>query len=216
MEVLKEVPEELKPEIAENLAARFQGKGDFGLAIDVMQTLLGEKVNQNIVYWDVMISQALEEDSGTQAIEVLRDAVAANPENSELRTSLARRYSSILSIRNEFASALAACKIWFGEKYDRDTTTLNDLAYNRALAAVELDQALIDINEALGYRPEAPDLRDTRAWVYFQLGRYEEALLDADFSVKAAERPSLSNWLLSFAGAPESLPPPEDNPTLNK
>ena len=192
MDVLKEVPDERRPEIAERLARQFGSKGDFALAADVMRVLLGEKTNQNITYWDVMISQALEEGGGAQAIQVLRDAIAANPNNSELRIVLAREFALILSDRDDFASALEAYKLWFGEKYDRDVTTLNALAYGRALANVELDQALIDIDDALGYRPDDPDLRDTRAWVYYQMGRYEEALLDANFSVKAKESPSIS------------------------
>lgn len=193
-DVFKDVPEERKPEIADRLASQFASKGDFAQAADVMRVLLGEKANQNIIYWDVLISRALEKESEARAIEVLREAIAANPDNSNFRTRLAGQYAYILSKREDFASSLEAYKIWFGEKYDRDISTLNTLAYGRALANVELDQALTDINEALSYHPEDPDLRDTRAWVYCQLGRYEEALLDADFSVKAKESPSFSSW----------------------
>lgn len=195
LEVLKEVPEERKLEIAERLARQFGVKGDFALAADVMRVLLGEQARQNVIYWDVVISQALEEEGGTKAIELLREAIAANPNNDALRIPLARQFALVLSDRDEFGPAIEAYKLWFGEKHDRDVTTLNALAYGRALANIELDQALIDINEALSYRPDDADLRDTRAWVYYQLGRYEEAFVDADFSVKAKENPSISGWM---------------------
>ena len=195
LEVLKEVPEERKQEIAERLARQYGIKGDFALAAEVMRVLLGERAEGNVIYWDIMVSQALEEEGGAKAIQVLQEAIAANPENAPLRIILARQFALILSDRDEFGPALEAYKLWFGEKHDRDVTTLNALAYGRALANVELDQALNDINEALSYQPDDPDLRDTRAWVYYQLGRYDEAFADADFSVKAKESPSLKGWV---------------------
>ncbi len=194
MDVLKEVPEERKLEIAERLARLYGSKGDFALAAEVMRTLLGENVKQNIIYWDVRISQSLEEVSEAKAIETLQEAIEANPGNLELQRYLAEEFALILDKREDFASTLEAYKLWYGEKHDRTVETLNALAYARALANVELDQALTDINEALGYRPEDPALRDTRAWVYYRMGRYEEAFADADFSVKAVERPSIVNW----------------------
>jgi len=194
-DIFKQVPEDSKLEIAEQLARQFGSKGDFALAADVMRTLLGEQVNRRIIYWDVMISRALTEESEAKAIQTLRDAITANPDNSTLRILLAEEFASILDKREDFTSTLEAYKLWFGEKYDRTVYRLNALAYGRALANVELDQALVDIDEALGHRPDDPELRDTRAWVYYQLGRYEEAFLDADFSVKTRERPSISSWL---------------------
>ncbi len=222
MEFLKEVPAERKAEIAEKLASQFASKGDFVLAGDVLEFLLGEKAKQNFYYWDSLVSQTLEDESGSKAIEVLRVAVAANPNDSDLRTRLAAKYQKILSSRNEFAETLEACKILFGEKYDRDTVTLNALAYVRALANAELDKALIDIDEALGYHPNSPELRDTRAWVYYQMGRNDDALLDADFSVKAFENPSVSSffqgfieWLEGAVGSPVTKPL-EDAPTQSQ
>lgn len=194
-DVVKEVPEGKKAKTAELLARQFEEGGDFALAAEVMRVLLGEKVNENITYWRVLISQALVEEDEAKGFEILREAIEANPNNPQVRTRLGALYATTLAMREDFALTLEAYKLWYGDKYDRDINTLNSLAYARALAKVELDLALTDINEALGYRPEDPNLRDTRAWVYFQLGRYDEALLDADFSVKALELPSLSNWI---------------------
>ncbi len=194
MDVLHEVPEERKQEIAEKLARLFGSTGDYALAAEVMRVLLGGNVNQSVVYWDVLISQALEEAGESRAIERLREAISANPDRPELRKPLAEKFATILERREDFASTLEAYKLWFGEKYDRTVTNLNQIAYARALANEELDEALIDIDEALGYRPDDPSLRDTRAWIYYRLGRYEEALADADFSVKALEVPSIANW----------------------
>ncbi len=60
---------------------------------------------------------------------------------------------------------------------------LNTLAYFRSLAVKDLDKALVDVEIALANLPPGSDearamFLDTRAWVLFNLGRHEEALVD--------------------------------------
>ena len=196
-DIFREVPQASKLQIAEQLAKQYFDRGDFALAVDVMQVLLGEEANQRTIYWKTMVYRDLMEVSEAKAVQTLRDAIATYPDKAKLRTLLASELAYLLEIREDFTSTLEAYKIYIGEKYDRTVYNLNALAYHRALANVELDQALIDIDEALGYQPDASDLRDTRAWIYFQLGRYEEAFVDADLSVKTYETPSMWRWLES-------------------
>ena len=192
-EIFKDVPADRRSQVAEQLAKQYFGLGDFGLAAEVMQILLGEEASKQRIYWLSLIYQDLLEVSEAKAVQTLQAAMASNPENPKFR-ELANQIAETLSLRDDFASTLEAHKLWLGEKFDRNANNLNSYAYARALAKVELDQALVDINEALGFYPNEPALRDTRAWVYYQLGRYEEAFADADFSVKAQETPSMTNW----------------------
>jgi len=60
---------------------------------------------------------------------------------------------------------------------------LNQLAYARALAKVELDEALENINRALDIRPNEPSYLDTRGYIYYLKQEYEPALEDLDKSV---------------------------------
>lgn len=55
---------------------------------------------------------------------------------------------------------------------------LNYRAYMHAERGLELDQALKHINEALEARPDSAAFTDTRGWIYFMQGRYEEARVD--------------------------------------
>jgi tetratricopeptide (TPR) repeat protein len=55
---------------------------------------------------------------------------------------------------------------------------LNYLAYMWAERGMEIDQALIYVNEALGYHPDSPAFLDTRGWIYFMQGSVEEARID--------------------------------------
>ncbi len=125
---------------------------------------MGADAEKWIDYWDLRILAAYRSDGAARAVEVLREAAAANPEDKSIASRLGEHYGTIWSIDNEFDAALDALMIGFGEKYTRDKVTLNALAYTRALALRDLDQALIDINEALSYAPDDPMLRDTRAW----------------------------------------------------
>jgi tetratricopeptide (TPR) repeat protein len=206
-ELLKEVPDERKTEMGATLARDLGNRGEFELAAEVLHSLLGEEALKNIFYWDAKISAALNSQGAASAIIALREAVETNPNNTQLREVLAEQYALILAAKNEFDSALEAYKILFGEKYARDVVTLNTLAYSRALAHVELDEALVDIDKALSFQPKEPGMRDTRAWVLYHMGRYEEALVDADFAVKEMERPTLMNWLQSQLESPAIAPP---------
>jgi tetratricopeptide (TPR) repeat protein len=192
-EIFADVPDDRRPQVAEQLARHYFVNGDYGLAADVMQELLGEEANRQGIYWNAKIYRDLMEVGEAKAIQTLQAAIASNPEDSEMR-NLAEDLAHILELRDDFAATLAAYKLSLGDKFVRSANNLNSLAYARALAKVELDQALIDIDEALSYHPNESALRDTRAWIYYQLGRYEEALVDADFSVTAKESPSILNW----------------------
>ena len=192
-EIFKDVPADRRSQVAEQLAKQYFSLGDFGLAAEVMQILLGEEASKQRIYWLSLIYQDLLEVSEAKAVQTLQSAMTSNPENPKFR-ELANQIAETLSLRDDFASTLEAYKLWLGEKFTRNANNLNSYAYARALAKVELDQALVDINEALVYYPNEPALRDTRAWVYYQLGQYEEAFADADFSVKAQETPSMMNW----------------------
>ncbi len=66
-------------------------------------------------------------------------------------------------------------------------SALNGLAYAQALANIDLDEALTKINEALDLAPNEPALLDTRGFVLYRRGEYEEALRDMDRAVKGMD-----------------------------
>ncbi|HEY2412698.1 MAG TPA: hypothetical protein VGI40_10670 [Pirellulaceae bacterium] len=66
-------------------------------------------------------------------------------------------------------------------------TALNGLAYAQALANVDVDEALKNVDEALELVPKEPNILDTRGFVYFRRGDYESALKDLDRAVKGLD-----------------------------
>lgn len=84
-----------------------------------------------------------------------------------------------------------------GLQREGDPEPLNNRAYARAIANVELDEALEDIERALAAMPASklvaplldprPSYLDTRAFVLYRLGRYEPALADMEAAMPPAE-----------------------------
>lgn len=70
---------------------------------------------------------------------------------------------------NAFEKALAAD--------NKNVTVLNNYAYYLALRKESLDKALSMIDLALKIEPDNGGYRDTKAWVLFQQGKYDEALV---------------------------------------
>ena len=77
---------------------------------------------------------------------------------------------------------------WMGNR----AQALNHLAYARALAKLELPEALSQIDEALNLAGNEPAYLDTRGFARYQNGQYDLAFQDLDPAVKGYE------YLLAF------------------
>lgn len=157
-------------------------------------------------YWLLRTEQAMASAPG-EVEKVIREAVARDKSNFKIGINAAMRLSQNSLFAEAAAVLEASCVDGLRDSYE----ILNHLAYYRALATSDLDQALRDINQALEQRPDDPAVRDTRAWVLFQMGKPHEAIKDADFAVKEFDNASVSEfygetlgWLEErLAGPPE-------------
>jgi len=71
----------------------------------------------------------------------------------------------------------------------RDPLPFNARAYGRALAGVELEGALEDVEQAILFDTAGnnPAFLDTRGYIHYLLGHYEQALQDLNQAIKHAE-----------------------------
>jgi tetratricopeptide (TPR) repeat protein len=138
---------------------------------------------QELDYWHVRLKMALKTDNDT-AIRVLYEAAAVN---ENFRTLAINAFVE-LEKRRDFKNALEALVLYYIKTSSKklDAEILNQLAYLRALAQVDLENALQDIDQALKNSPSRWEYRDTRAWILFQLGRLPEALEEANAAVKGS------------------------------
>lgn len=131
-------------------------------------------------YWLLRAEQALA-SSPSEVAAVIASAVARDKSNFDIGYRFAQR----LAQHAYFSEAVAVLEAALVGELRQIPVMLNELAYFRALAAIDLDRALDDVDQALADSPNAPDLRDTRAWVLFQMGKPQQAIEDVDFAVQA-------------------------------
>lgn len=127
-------------------------------------------------YWGVYLKlvngNPSRDDSTASLIQELRDAIAENSQNRLAGNWLVE----LLSEQGRFSEALECVKLTLGDDGPQDAIEQNQLAYYRALANTELEEALKDIDSALRDLPDEPSFLDTKAWILYRLKRFDEAL----------------------------------------
>jgi tetratricopeptide (TPR) repeat protein len=166
-------------------------------------------------YWLFSVKRSIQE-TPEQTVDVVRQAIQQNGQN----WGIGIYAGDVLYNQGDFKAAVDVLELAYDGPLRHNTMALNQLAYFRSLAAIDLDEALEDIEIALGLDPDNAAYRDTRAWVLFQMGKPLEALSDANFAIEALapadEEPadgvssdwfSWNDWLAwlddSLAGRPE-------------
>lgn len=117
-----------------------------------------------------------------RAVEVAADEqrVAVHAARSEIHLKM-RRWDAAL---DDWKRIAALSEQWPGAL--RPAVILNSLAYMRALAKTELEQALEDIELAIRQAGDNAAFLDTRGYVHYQLGNYRKALSDLTRAVELA------------------------------
>lgn len=113
----------------------------------------------------------------------------ADEENPALMTQL---YSSLGDVYNAL-DMHAESDVAYEEAIATDTANayaLNNYAYYLALRKEKLDQAEAMAGQAVRLAPDVEHYEDTYAWVLFQMGRYDEALVWIQRAIKSADEPS--------------------------
>ncbi len=114
------------------------------------------------------------------AITYLRRSLDLEEENSEAWGHLAMIYSS----RDMIATSDAAYERAL--EYDPyNANFLNNYAYSLAERGKRLEKALMMAEMALDAEPENESFLDTRGWIYYKMGEYDEALEDIRKAVDA-------------------------------
>jgi len=103
-------------------------------------------------------------------------------ENPAIRSEAAFAISSLLSNRKKFDDAARILTVNLPPLEERTAVQNNQMAYMRALAGKDLEQALIEIDMAIK-TAENESFLDTKGWVLHRMGRNEEALVVMDKSL---------------------------------
>jgi tetratricopeptide (TPR) repeat protein len=137
-------------------------------AISLLEDRLGETVARPELYI-YLSSLYLARDEHEAALSVLNKAVEAYPDHAELT------YQKGLVLEGMGESSRAAAIMQQTLRLDPDhVEALNFLAYSYAERGRNLEEALRMARRALELRNQG-HIMDTLGWVYFKLGRFDEA-----------------------------------------
>ncbi|MFM8570782.1 MAG: hypothetical protein ACKOAU_04210 [Pirellula sp.] len=117
-------------------------------------------------------------------------------ENPQVRSEIAFVISSLLSNRKKFEDAARILAENLPPIQLRNATQNNQLAYMRALAGSDLEQALEEVELAIK-ELENESFLDTKGWILHRLGRNEEALEAMDKSLSMVDDAWNSNKTLA-------------------
>ena len=105
------------------------------------------------------------------SLDVLNDALNAYTDNTELRYSramVAEKLGNFDQLEQDLAYII--------DKDPKNATALNALGYTLADRSRRLEDALSLIQQARNLAPKDPAIIDSLGWVYYRLGRINEAL----------------------------------------
>ena len=174
--------------IAKVLAATLLEEKRFDLAADLLDQSYKRDpaIVQDLPYWIIRIqvvfgrSPALDhevERVAEHAIETLKGFKDASQ-----RSLIAMTLASTL-LKKEYCDLAINVLVELLESPKKRTAEQNNLlAYCRSLSMTDLKQALVEIDLALK-KDKNPALLDTKGWVLYQSGKYEEALSYANQAV---------------------------------
>lgn len=140
-------------------------------------------------YWLFRVKKALDADS-TRLPNLIREAQGKISTASQIGFYALRHTEA----NGEFGITVELYEICITPRDRQNPHILNQLAYMRSLAILDLDTALADIDRALEEFPKRGAFRDTRAWVLFQMGRPLEALADVEQAIESIESRNANPW----------------------
>ena len=143
-------------------------------------------------------------------------------ENPAIRSEAAFAISSLLSNRKKFDDAARILNVNLPPFEERTAVQNNQMAYMRALAGKDLEQALVEIDMAIK-TAENESFLDTKGWVLHRMGRNEEALVVMDQSLEKlteawSSNPKLERCLVrieELQAQSAAATPPTDMPSDN-
>jgi tetratricopeptide (TPR) repeat protein len=141
-------------------------------------------------------------------------------ENPAIRSEAAFAISSLLSNRKKFDDAARILNVNLPPIEERTAVQNNQMAYMRALAGKDLEQALVEIDMAIK-TAENESFLDTKGWVLHRMGRNEEALVVMDKSLAKlteawSSNPKLERCLVrieELQAQSAAATPPSDMPS---
>lgn len=189
---LKMIPAESELyEDAVLLQARMMSQGDnFTGAIGLLQQQIASAATRKPGFYVLLAALLREQDEIEQGRTVFEQAIKMYPDDSELLFS----YGMFLEKIGEQENAMAKMQDVLALDPDNGAA-LNYVGYTWADNNVNLDKALEYIKKAVDLEPDDGYIRDSLGWVYFKLGRIEQAIVELEKASAMVNDPVIKEHL---------------------
>ena len=141
-------------------------------------------------YSELMMNLLIEQGDSERALGLLK--ILKQQGNPSVATQAGLRASRYFASGQDYLRALQSLQIATPPDARSSPAFLNQIAYMKAMAGVDLDTALMEIDMALQLLPDA-SLLDTKAWVLYRAQKYEEAAPVAARAVEEFEKAAREN-----------------------
>ena len=152
-----------------------------GEAIELLRQTITQTGEHSPQLYLVLSSLYEIEEEHESAIDVLREGLQYNDENTDLYYRLGILLGKLKRMEESIKQMEIVIRI-----DPRHADALNYIGYTYADENVHLDRALQLIEKAIQYKPNSGYIIDSLGWVYFRKGLYDKALTELKKAVELA------------------------------
>ncbi len=149
--------------------------GNFAKAFNLLRLIISDGSQRRPLFYALLASLYVEKNEVDKALNLLKTGIDLFPDNAQLHFECAillekqgRQDEAILSMEKVL------------KLYPDHPEALNYIGYTWADRNMKLDTALKYIKKALELKPDNGFIRDSLGWIYYRLGRLEEARIELE------------------------------------
>ncbi len=180
LETLKQIPPDAEEyEYSVYLQVKiFNDTQQFEKARSLLEACIVREHTRKPIYYTYLASLYKDNDNNISALKTLADGVEEFPQDESLHFE----YGLLLETTGNSDQAISIMKKVL-ELHPNHPEALNFIGYTWANQNQNLKQALEYIQQAVLQKPDSGYIRDSLGWVYFRLGKFEQAKIELENAV---------------------------------
>ena len=160
-------------------------------AFSLLKRLISDEKHRRPMFYALLASLNEEKSETETALELLETGISLFPDKEQLHFE----YGLLLEKQGRQDEAIVAMEKVL-ELFPDHPEALNYIGYTWADRNMKLDTALKYIQKAVNLKPDNGFIRDSLGWVYYRLGRLEEARIELEKALELEpEDPSIHDHL---------------------
>lgn len=153
--------------------------GKFGKAFNLLRNTIADPGKRRPMFYALLASLYEEKNEPEKALNLLKTGIELFSDNEQLHFE----YAMLFDKKGRKDEAIAVMEKVL-ELYPNHPEALNYIGYTWADRNMELDTALKYIKKAVELKPDNGYILDSLGWVYYRLGRFDEARVELEKAIK--------------------------------